>query len=297
MHPLAPGAGARCCANKGTGPRADERGQRGARVDEKKKPEASWDEPERVGPYKLEEEVSPSRDCQSGLYRATNETSGAPALVLKYAPEADEEPREDCGARFTSSASEGYMAMEPEQTPFAVDPDRHSAESLVSTLEEVSRGVRRMAQALPTLDKPRPGCRLGLKLAGAAGVVGLLVVLVCLALVSQRPGDPEPVASAASEPGSHDLPAVTEALEPHISSWLGNNTPEEEPVFARPLPRQPFKGQKRPPCTRLVEVELIGACWGPHKLKAPCPDQLFEHQGECYAPIINASPPPQSVEP
>lgn len=264
-------------------------------MDDKKKPEASWDEPERLGPYKLEEEVSRSRDGRSGLYRATNETSGAPALLHKRAPEADEAPREVCGARFISSAD--YMAMEPEQTPYVVAPDRHSAESLVSTLEEVSRGVRRMARALPVLDEPRPGRRLGWRRAGAAAVGALLVALVCLAVVFQRPGEPEPVASAVSAPRSDDVPGEPETLEPHISSWLGNGTPEEEPVFARPLPRQPFKGQKRPPCTRLVEVELIGACWGPHKLKAPCPDQLFEHQGECYAPIINASPPPQSVEP
>ena len=66
-------------------------------------------------------------------------------------------------------------------------------------------------------------------------------------------------------------------------------------VLARPLPREPFKGQKRPPCTRYAEVELVGACWLPHKLKAPCPDVLYEHQGECYSPAFSAKPPPQSL--
>ena len=80
------------------------------------------------------------------------------------------------------------------------------------------------------------------------------------------------------------------------SPYLADTTPPEAPVIARPLPREPFKGQKRPPCTRHVEVELIGACWGPHKLKAPCPNELYEHQGECYVPLFSAKPPPQSVE-
>jgi hypothetical protein len=66
-------------------------------------------------------------------------------------------------------------------------------------------------------------------------------------------------------------------------------------VIARPLPKEPFKEQKRPPCHRYAEVELIGACWMPHKLKAPCPDVLYEHQGECYSPTLATKPPPSSL--
>ncbi|WP_245815021.1 hypothetical protein [Cystobacter ferrugineus] len=66
-------------------------------------------------------------------------------------------------------------------------------------------------------------------------------------------------------------------------------------VLARPLPREPFKGQKRPPCTRYAEVELVGACWLPHELKAPCPDVLYEHQGKCYSPAFSAKQPPSSL--
>ncbi len=62
-------------------------------------------------------------------------------------------------------------------------------------------------------------------------------------------------------------------------------------MLARPLPKEPFKGQKRPPCTRYTEVELVGACWAPHKLKAPCP----EDQGECFMPTFSAKPPPSSL--
>jgi hypothetical protein len=76
---------------------------------------------------------------------------------------------------------------------------------------------------------------------------------------------------------------------------LADTTPPGQTVFTRPLPKEPFKGQKRPPCTRYTEVELVGGCWMPHKLKAPCPEDLFEHQGECYAPSFSAKPPPSSL--
>lgn len=68
-------------------------------------------------------------------------------------------------------------------------------------------------------------------------------------------------------------------------------------VLARPLPREPFKGQKRPPCTRYAEVEWVGACWLPHELKAPCPDVLYEDQGKCDSPAFSARPPPSSLGP
>ena len=66
-------------------------------------------------------------------------------------------------------------------------------------------------------------------------------------------------------------------------------------ALTHPLPSKPYKGQKRPPCTRYTEVELVGACWAPHKLKAPCPETLFEYQGECYLPSFSAKPPPSSL--
>lgn len=54
------------------------------------------------------------------------------------------------------------------------------------------------------------------------------------------------------------------------------------------------KGQKRPPRTRYVEVEINGGCWAPHQLKAPCLDALYEHQGKCYLAAFSAKPPHQS---
>lgn len=65
-------------------------------------------------------------------------------------------------------------------------------------------------------------------------------------------------------------------------------------VLSEPLPKEPFAGQKRAPCTRHIQVEIIGACWIPHKLRAPCPDGLYEYEGKCYVPVLSARPPPQA---
>jgi hypothetical protein len=184
--------------------------------------------------------------------------------------------------------------LEVEDTPHEVAPDKHSVESLVCTFEDVREEVGRMDRAFTASREPRPWWHLGL--AGAAAVGTLLLALARLVAVSQPSSDPESVTSAESVQTGHEVPA---AENPAVSSSgsLVDTTPPGEPVLARPLPREPFKGQKRPPCKRYSEVELIGACWTPHELKAPCPEELYEYQGKCYVPCYSAKPPPQSLEP
>ena len=132
-------------------------------------------------------------------------------------------------------------------------------------------------------------------MASAVAVCVLLFALVHLALVFRAPSSPEPSASAPPGPMSHEVPTAAELPDPFDSGWPADTTTQEQPMLARPLPREPFKGQKRPPCSRYIHVELVGACWMPHELKAPCPDELYEHQGKCYAPVLSAKPSPQSL--
>jgi hypothetical protein len=262
-------------------------------MDEEKKAEASGEQPERLGPYLLQEQVEQSHDSQVELYLATHETSGATALVRKHAAEEGAAARKDWRVRFGSWASRGYSAMEVEHTDWARAQDRQSAESLLFTLESVLNEVRCMARAVAAPHEPRLRWRLGLGVVGAATVCTLLFVLVRLASVSQPSSPPEPLASAPPAPMSHGGPTAPKTSD--FNAWLADTTPPGQPVLARPLPKEPFKGQKRPPCTRYVEVELVGACWAPHKLKAPCPETLFEYQGECYLPSFSAKPPPSSL--
>jgi hypothetical protein len=255
-------------------------------MDEVKKSEASGEGAERVGPYLLQEQVQQSNDGQGELYLATNETSGATALVRKHAAEEGKAPRKNWRVFLGSWASRGYSAMEVEHTGWARAQDRQSAESLLLTLEGVLEEVRRMVRAVSGPQEPRLRWRLGGGVASAVTVGALLLALVRLAPVSQPP-------SALPAPLRHEEPTAVEM--PDFRAWLSDTTPPGEAVFARPLPKEPFKGQKRPPCTRYTETELVGACWAAHELKAPCPEDLFEYQGKCYLPSFSARPPPSSL--
>jgi hypothetical protein len=261
---------------------------------DEKKSETSWEERTQLGPYRLEEQVPQSAHSQGELYRARHEKSGATALVLKPAAEEDVAQLKDWRVRIISSIAPSYIAMEVEDSQWSVAPNKHSVEALVFLLEGVREGVRRMARALDTYE-PRIRWRLGLGLTGAAVVCALLFAWVRLASVSQTSGDPEPVASTPSVPMSHEEPTVGGHPDQPTHGGLVDTADAGALVLARPLPREPFKGQKRPPCTRYAEVELVGACWLPHELKAPCPDVLYEHQGKCYSPAFSARPPPQSL--
>jgi len=257
-------------------------------MDEKKKSEASGEELEQLGPYLLHEQVEQSHDSPVELYLATHETSGATALVRKHAAGEGAAARKDWRVRLSSWASRGYSAMEVEHTAWARAQDRQSAESLLLTLEGVLEEVQCMAHVLAAPQEPRLRWRLGVGVVSVAMVGALLFSLVRLVPMSPPSASPAPV--------SHEVPTAAEAPSSSIEQGLVDTTPpQEEIVLTRPLPKEPYKGQKRPPCTRYTEVELVGACWIPHELKAPCPDSLHEHQGKCYLPAFSAKPPPSSL--
>jgi hypothetical protein len=106
--------------------------------------------------------------------------------------------------------------------------------------------------------------------------------------------DEVPTAGANPDAFSNTL-ETPDAGEPYSFSNDLETPDAGESVLARSLPSEPFKGQKRPPCSKYSQVELVGGCWLPHKLKAPCPEDLFEHKGECYVPVFSAKPSPQSL--
>ena len=262
-------------------------------MDEEKKSESSWEEAERLGPYRIHEPVPQAGHGRGVLYRARHETSGETALLLKPA-EQDAVALKDWRVRLTSSSSPGYIALEAVDSPWSVAPDKHSAEALVFLFEGVREGMRRMAQPLPASDAPRPGWRLGLSLlASVAAACLLLLTLLRLPPEAPPPNDPTPLAQAAPEPPSDEVP--TDTLRPPTGSWIWGTEDGGVPVLARPFPSKPYKGQRRPPCKPHIEVEIMGACWVPHKLKAPCPEELYEHQGECYTASMASPPLPRSL--
>jgi hypothetical protein len=256
-------------------------------MDEKKKSEASGEKPDRLGSYVIQEQVQQSHDSQEGLYLATHEESGDTVLGRKHPAEERAAQGKSWRVLLECWASEGYSILNVQFTDWARALDRQSAESLLHTLEAVLEEARRMLHAASVTPEPRPRWHLGLGVASAVTVCALLLALVSRVPVSQPP-------SAPPAPLSHEeLTAGEESLA--TSGWLGDTSDAGESVVARPLPKGPFKGQKRPPCTRYTEVELVGGCWAPHELKAPCPDDLYEYQGKCYLPTFSAKPPPSSL--
>jgi hypothetical protein len=226
------------------------------------------------------------------LYLATHETSGATALVRKHSAEEGKAPGKDWRVRLNSSSEEGYSAMEVEHTDYARAQDRQSAESLLLTGEEVREEVGCMTRVLSDTHEPRRRWRLGLGVVSAATVCALLFALGPL---SQPPSTSEPVVSAPPVPMSHEEFTANEYPDTPTYGGSEDTADAGQSVLARPLPKAPFKEQKRPPCNRHVETELVGGCWLPHELKAPCPNELYEYQGKCYSPTIRTKPPPSSL--
>jgi hypothetical protein len=264
-------------------------------MDEEKKSEAGGAQPERLGPYLLEEQVQQSHDSPVELYLATHETSGATALVRKHTAGESAAALKDWRVRLGCWASGGYSALEVEHTDWARAQGRQSAESLLHTLEGVLEEAQRMALVVDDTHKPSLPWRVGLAVASAAAMSALLFALVHLAPVSLPPSGPEPLANTPQAPMRHEVPTAGGNPDPPTQGGLVDTADAGQSVLARPLPKEPFKGQKRPPCHRYAEVELIGACWTPHELKAPCPDVLYEYQGKCYVPNFSAKPPPSSL--
>ncbi|HEX5752233.1 MAG TPA: hypothetical protein VFZ09_38830 [Archangium sp.] len=112
--------------------------------------------------------------------------------------------------------------------------------------------------------------------------------------MSPPPDSADPLVRAAPAPMGQEVP--TDTVLPLTGHSLRSATDGGPSPIAHPFPRKPYKGQKRPPCTPRIEVEIMGACWVPHDLKAPCPEELYEYQGKCYMAAMLPPPEPRSIE-
>jgi hypothetical protein len=257
-----------------------------------KKSGSGWGEVEQVGPYQLQEQVPQSEYSGGELYRATHETSGATALVLK--PTGDKDgaaPLSDWRVRFISSDSPSYVALEVEHSPKSVDPDKHSVEALMVMFGDVREGTKRMAHAFSDTSEVPPWRRLGLALVSAAAVCALVFALAQLVPMSQPLSDPGTLARTEPALPSHEVP--TDTVEP--SAEFSHLDLKDGGPLARPMPSKPYKGQRRPPCKPRSEEEINGGCWVPHELKAPCPEDLYEYRGKCYTASAQPAPLPRSI--
>jgi hypothetical protein len=242
-------------------------------MDEEKK-SGSSEEMEQVGPYQLQEQVPQEEYSRGELYRATHETSGATALVLK--PTVKDElgavGLTDWRVHIISSASPDYVAMQVETPPRSVAPDSYSVEALVCTFEDVRQGVQRMEQALQASNESRPWWRLGLALAGAAVLVVALL------------------------PASWALVAEVRGRDSTVDAWVTDVHMDPVPVRSGEAPR-PVPNQKRAPCAAGLEREVSGVCWIATEHTPPkCPPQTIPYEGKCLLPVATPRPVPTSVD-
>jgi serine/threonine protein kinase len=67
--------------------------------------------------------------------------------------------------------------------------------------------------------------------------------------------------------------------------------------LGRAMPKQPFPGQKKPPCDPTSEVKVLGVCWIVIAKTPPCGGAGFEYEGRCLVPNVPLSRQPTSEPP
>ncbi|QRN97690.1 hypothetical protein JRI60_00955 [Archangium violaceum] len=247
----------------------------------------------RLGPFQLGRRCKHAAAELGHIHEARNVETGTSALVMMPGPRRS--PKKNWQVRVSFQTHPPFFALEMEQAPASgtLAELAHLLTLLLSGLDAVGSNARTRAH----LTREPMGRWLGRPSLKALAAAGLAVLALGGGLwlgMGNRPmGHPTP---PPSTPEMEEFTAGGTS-DPFSSGFLTDTTDGGEPVLARPLPSEPFKGQKRPPCKRYSEVELIGACWMPHELKAPCPDELYEYQGKCYVPAFSAKQPvPQSLE-
>ncbi len=125
-----------------------------------------------------------------------------------------------------------------------------------------------------------------------AALSGLLTVLVYHqpSGVASLPGPAATSEGEAQSLGKAVLTSQPQATKPSSSAAS----------VTAPVPKEPLKGQRRPPCDS-HQVEINGGCWlavhdvtdGVH-LKAPCREATYSHDGKCYTPSYVPPRPPTS---
>ncbi|MDC0709544.1 serine/threonine-protein kinase [Stigmatella sp. ncwal1] len=120
-------------------------------------------------------------------------------------------------------------------------------------------------------------------------------------------GAPEPPHSVNEVPVLVQSETPDAGLEDGGTAALAHTALTDEPAWRTlpspprrglglDIPKTPFPGQQRPPCTASYEVEIRGGCWTQLAQMAPCKDS-YEWKGRCYIPSAPAPREPTSDKP
>jgi eukaryotic-like serine/threonine-protein kinase len=221
----------------------------------------------------------------------TELASVCPALERIILRMLSKEPAARLSAEENARSLEALLASGVPQLAGAIRPSA----AMLGTERATSPGPRR-AQAIP----------VWLAWAGSSALGALLTLLTGYVLLvgftPWPPPDAERMEWSLGDAGVRDTPSESADAGVADSSLAAvHGFPTAQPgmrFIGREMPKEPFKGQRRPPCGEL-EVAINGACWvGPiGKKKPPCGNDGFDHDDGCYIPSFNAPRQPTSGEP
>ncbi|MBN1203549.1 MAG: serine/threonine protein kinase [Myxococcaceae bacterium] len=170
-----------------------------------------------------------------------------------------------------------------------------------STRKSLDEPLRPSRSVLPTEPARFPGkvgwlLRVAVPPAAAVGLTALVALMVLLLPPPERGeplppylATPEEVAQLTADAG------VAEQAMASVHKVPGVVLPPY--VLGADLPTTPFPWQRKPPCER-GERAIRGGCWVEvGREKPPCGDKMFEFEGYCYKPSVDAPKQPTSEQP
>jgi predicted Ser/Thr protein kinase len=201
----------------------------------------------------------------------------------------------------------------------AEDPRaRGTASAIAIALEQAAQGagheadvpVGPTASMVPTERTERPGPRpwharmlAWMSFSRAVSLAGALVLGIWLVAPRLAPNglqEEAPRQMAQSDAQDAGVDGGTAGLgEEVLTAPMSVHVPVlEQASVAVDVPREPLRGQRRPPCHPTGEVELHGGCWVQiGTTQAPCGTAGFEWDGKCYLPSFPTQRQPTSDTP
>jgi hypothetical protein len=234
----------------------------------------------RLGRYRVRKGYRGLGEGSGRVYEAVHAETGRPAVVVAPGRAEDWRPEADWQVRAEAHTHPPHLVLAVEEAPAG------------ATLPEVTLLLHRLAGATSRLEgrpdaeahltgrqvarrERRPPARVRWLLISGNLAAALLALAVWWLW-----------------PRSAPTPATPVDVQVPISGAV-----EQPGGIGRDLPKKPFEGQKPAPCTPRSQVELIGACWLALEVRPPCPEDVVEHGGKCYAPVFTAPRPPSSILP
>ncbi|MFE8599838.1 hypothetical protein [Archangium violaceum] len=230
-----------------------------------------------VGPYRIRRRYRDTGRETGRVYEAVHAETGRSAVLVSPGPAEEWKPGAEWRVYAAAGLNPPHLSIEVERAPGG---------ATTRDVEELTLMLGRLARVVSRLEgRPDAAAHLGGQVAHrqlrprrvrwllmSGNLAAILLVLLW----------PREVSESAVVGGPDELVPVSGAVD------TGG-------IIGRDMPKQPFPGQKRAPCTPRSQVELNGVCWIEMAAKAPCPEDVVEHGAKCYVPVFTPPPVPASI--